>query len=622
MMSRSLFVIVSNVWPALADHLWQSTAFLMIAGLATFSLRKHAASTRYWMWLAASAKFLVPFSVLIALGRNLGWSRSAAAQTTFYDVIEGVGRPFTQGAPARVAAALPALVHAIPSILAAIWLFGFFVVLCLWSTRWLRMLGAVRSAIPMRDGREVEALRRVERALGIFRPIQIVLSNSSLEPGIFGITHPVLVWPEGISKHLDDAHLEAVLAHEIWHVRRRDNLAALFHMFVEAVFWFHPLVWWVGARLVEERERACDEQVIGLGRERQIYAESILKVCEFCLSSPLVCVSGVTGADLKKRMVHIMTDRIVRKLSFRRKLLLAVAGSLTIAMPVIFGMLHATPTAAQSATANASAIAPVFETVSITSTPSTGGPRAAQMIHKPDGLFASGATLPMLVSVAYGVHHQQVSAPSGWMQTDIFNVNAQLDKSTTDELQKLTLDQRMLAEQRMLQELLTDRFKLQIHTETKNVSEYALVVADGGAKLQEAKPADVNPNDLKPRAVAMLRVNLPKGGNAGVEAQGADISSLLGLLSDQLGRPVVDKTGLTGKYDFKLHWAAPATLGSDIAGGDQSSVDESAAAGASSGSSEPAIIEALRDQLGLELKPQNGPVTKIVIDHAEKPADQ
>src|SRR6266576_923925 len=77
-----------------------------------------------------------------------------------------------------------------------------------------------------------------------------------------------------------------MLAHELWHVQRRDNLAAAVHMLVEAVFWFHPLLWWLGARLVEERERACDEEVLEMGKERQVYAESILKICEFCVESP------------------------------------------------------------------------------------------------------------------------------------------------------------------------------------------------------------------------------------------------------------------------------------------------------------------------------------------------
>lgn len=107
--------------------------------------------------------------------------------------------------------------------------------------------------------REVEALRRLETIGRIGMGIEMLLSRASLEPGVFGIARPVLVWPEGISERLEDAHLEAILAHELWHVRRRDNLAAAIHMMVEAIFWFHPLVWCSGARLIEEREHACDE---------------------------------------------------------------------------------------------------------------------------------------------------------------------------------------------------------------------------------------------------------------------------------------------------------------------------------------------------------------------------
>ena len=184
----------------------------------------------------------------------------------------------------------------------------------------------------------MEALRRLEQAGGIRRKIEIFLSRASLEPGILGIVKPVLIWPHGISDRLEDAHLEAILAHEVWHVRRNDNLAAAVHMLVEAIFWFHPLVWWLGARMVEERERACDEEVLQLGSQPQVYAESILKICEFCVGSPLACVAGVTGSDLKKRIANIMNKNIVRKLNFGKKLLLSALGVAAIALPIVFGL--------------------------------------------------------------------------------------------------------------------------------------------------------------------------------------------------------------------------------------------------------------------------------------------
>ena len=85
----------------------------------------------------------------------------------------------------------------------------------------------------------------------------------------------MLYLPPGIADHLDDAQLKAIVAHEQCHIRRRDNLTAALHMLVEAVFWFHPLVWWIGTRLVEERERACDEEVVRTGSDPEVYAESM-----------------------------------------------------------------------------------------------------------------------------------------------------------------------------------------------------------------------------------------------------------------------------------------------------------------------------------------------------------
>ena len=144
--------------------------------------------------------------------------------------------------------------------------------------------------------------------------------DSSLEPGIFGILDPTLVWPQGISQRLNEAQIEAIIAHELAHVRRRDNLTAAFHMLVEAIFWFHPIVWWLQSRLIDERERACDEAVVILGSEPGVYAESILRTCEFCIESPLTCVSGITGSELKQRLRRIVSDNPVRALTRTRNL--------------------------------------------------------------------------------------------------------------------------------------------------------------------------------------------------------------------------------------------------------------------------------------------------------------
>ena len=96
-----------------------------------------------------------------------------------------------------------------------------------------------------------------------------------MEPGVFGVVRPALLLPASLFERLTPGQLNAVIAHELYHVRRRDNLVAAFHMFVETVFWFHPMVWWIGRRMVEERERACDDAVLSMGSEPRVYAEAV-----------------------------------------------------------------------------------------------------------------------------------------------------------------------------------------------------------------------------------------------------------------------------------------------------------------------------------------------------------
>src|SRR5262249_3858094 len=139
-------------------------------------------------------------------------------------------------------------------------------------------------------------------------PIPVLSSPARFEPGVFGLLRPFLLLPEGLGEHLTPEQFEAIVAHELCHVKRRDNLSSAIHMVVEELFWFDPVVWWIRVRLLEERERRCDEGVLGMGCDPQVYAQGIVAVCKFYLKSPLVCVSGVTGADLKRRVQTIMLN--------------------------------------------------------------------------------------------------------------------------------------------------------------------------------------------------------------------------------------------------------------------------------------------------------------------------
>ena len=616
MILQSLSSIWTAVAPGMGNHLWQSTLFAAAAGLLTLALRKNHARARYWLWLAASLKFLVPFSLLASLGSLMAWSRgSAADQGALSFVIEQVSQPFAQQATSQ--SAPQTVLASLPAILAAAWACGFAAVLLIWFARWRRVSADVRNAEPLQEGREVEALRRLEQAGGVRRKIEIFLSRASLEPGILGIVRPVLLWPHGISDRLEDAHLEAILAHEVWHVRRNDNLAAAIHMVVEAIFWFHPLVWWLGARMVDERERACDEEVLQLGSQPQVYAESLLKICEFCVGSPLACVAGVTGSDLKKRIANIMNKSIVRKLNFGKKLLLSTLGVAAIALPIVFGLARPAQSSAQNAASNPAALTAGYQQVSVTPGETGNGAIQSRILFKPDGLMTKNLTLQELLKLAYGVQASQISGGPDWLATARFNIEAKLADATVAELKKLSPEQQKMERDLMFQNLLADQFKVAFHRESRLLPGYALVIAKNGPKVQPAKPGDTYPNGIKGLD------GLPAGphkfnfGPEGVIVQALPMSFISSSLATHLGQPVVDRTGLTGDYDFTLNWPPKA----------EPPIETSVHTNAQTGAKETTVhiapaslIAAVEDQLGLKLDSQTIPLPVLVIDRAEKPA--
>ncbi len=308
----------------LANHLWQSTLFACVMGLFTLMLRRNRAAVRHGLWVAASVKFLVPFSLLIGLGSQVEWRKAPVVPQARLDVVEQIGEPLailaspTRLLPQRAPSRLQAL-------LVCLWLCGFAANILAWWRRW----------------RQVRAAWRIASPLALNLPIPALATFARLEPGVFGIFRPFLLLPDGLSEHLTPEQFAAILAHELCHVRRRDNLSSAIHMVVECLFWFHPLVWWIQARLVEERERACDEAVLQMGSDPRDYAEGIVTVCEFYLKSPLVCVSGVTGSDLKRRVETIMLNRAAESMNMGRKLLLFAGVALAVTAPVMVGMVNA-----------------------------------------------------------------------------------------------------------------------------------------------------------------------------------------------------------------------------------------------------------------------------------------
>jgi uncharacterized protein (TIGR03435 family) len=205
----------------------------------------------------------------------------------------------------------------------------------------------------------------------------------------------------------------------------------------------------------------------------------------------------------------------------------------------------------------------------------------------PDGYSASNIDLKSLIANAYGVRPEQISGGPSWIDSNHYDIEAKVVAADGATPQPITKEERNL----MLRSLLADRFKLVVHTETKEQPIYELVVAKSGPKLQPAKPGQPT------------RMTMGSSGKFSMET--AQISALIYQLSSQLGRPVIDKTGLTGNYEIKLEWAR-----------DLGSASSDAAPSDASG---PSIFTAVQEQLGLKLVSTKGPVDTLVIDHAEPP---
>jgi len=195
---------------------------------------------------------------------------------------------------------------------------------------------------------------------------------------------------------------------------------------------------------------------------------------------------------------------------------------------------------------------------------------------------------------------------SGAVDSAHFDVLAKLDAETVEAQKKLSKDDSAEQRRQMMQAMLADRFKLKVHHETKELSMYDLVIARGGSKLKDADPNDSYANGIK-GVDGKARPGMMRIGMGEMTAQGVPVSNLANYLAQLLHKQVVDKTGLTGKYDISMKWQP-----------DDMPAESREATGADSA---PSIFTALQEQLGLKLEAVKGPVDTIVVDHVEMPSE-
>lgn len=312
---------------------------------------------------------------------------------------------------------------------------------------------------------------------------------------------------------------------------------------------------------------------------------------------------------------------MVKFIGYRRTMVLSAAAGLMLFSPIVS---IAQADANSKTSSDPSPDLPKYDVATIKPTSASDDRR--MFMFTPGGISLTGVPVQMLLTEAFHVEDDHIIGAPGWVKTNRYDVQAKVSPEDAPKLDKLKFDER----RSMLLPLLVERFNLKYHHETREMTSYALVIAKGGPKLKasEAQPAppDAKPGEpaASPKAADPVPGKPPQRrmlrymGRGHLEGEGSNTEMLARVLSQQLGRTVIDKTGLTGSYDYTLQWtpddAPPPMPGGGEGGGPPRNESESDAVGAS-------LLTAVQEQLGLKLESVKGPADVIVIDHIDLPSE-
>jgi uncharacterized protein (TIGR03435 family) len=469
---------------------------------------------------------------------------------------------------------------------------------------WLRLLGGWMIAERLRRRHvspapsqwqcRFDALRT---QLRVSRPVRLLVSGLVHAPAVVGLLRPVVLVPAGALAGLPAEQIEALLLHELAHIRRYDYLVNALQNMVEALLFYHPAVWWVSGHVRFERELCCDDVAVAVTGDAEGYARALAEVGAADHAHYHAAVAA-TGGSLANRIARLLG--VPRPPSRTPSLAAAAAAATLVAITAI---------AVVGQTAR-----PKFEVASIKPTGDAGG---GWMQPMPGGLSAS-APLRVLMEAAYEVQPFQIVGGPEWVESDGYAVDAKASGNPQHE-------QRML----MLQSLLEDRFQLRIHRQSREMPVYALVGARSGLKLPPPRNGNcVQETDLL-GPLADPGARMPPPGQAPVSAPkcgGLDVPLEVGgarlvggtvpmaefvrVLSRLLGRTVTDQTGFSGVFDVNLGFLPDETT---------PGLPPPPPGAIPLGIASTSIFSAIRE-LGLQLESTKGPVEVLVIDHVERPS--
>ena len=570
---------VESLGWTLVHFLWQGVLISAVYAFARGCTARSAPGTMYVLACAAmGAMIAAPFVTYLFLPPAASDPVTGAAVTRSASAARPAGLPTI----VQVAASAVQPIGAMPWVV-TFWFAGA-------GALSIRLAGGWVASLRLRTVKlrpaPVEWQRRLEELgarIGQSRPVRLMVSGLVHAPCVVGYLRPMVLMPVGALTGLPVAHVEALLVHELAHIVRRDYLVNILQSVAEALLFYHPAVWWVSGHIRREREMCCDDVAVSTTGDVLGYAEALMGMASARLVAPELAL-GADGGSLSARIARLLGRP--RPASRRPA---GVGAVLLVVATALFAQAPARPK---------------FEVAAIKPSAET---RFMSLRPQP-GRLTANAPVRLMIQNAYGLQPFQIIGGPRWIETDYYDIDAKAEGSA-NRAQVLL----------MLQSLLEDRFQLKAKQETRELPVYALLPARGGLKLTTREGSCVSREPNVPPSPP-LPGTLPCGSGvismtpAGGRFAGGKVSmsEFTRVLANMLGRRIIDQTGFTGTFDFKLDFTPDAStsgLPGNRGGADAVPADVAP----------PSIFTSLQETLGLRLESTKGPVEVLVIDSVQRP---
>ncbi|HVZ23417.1 MAG TPA: M56 family metallopeptidase [Vicinamibacterales bacterium] len=626
----------------LVDFVWQGTVIGVTAALALRLLRRRAPHVRYLAACVALGVMTVAPLATLSAGLRDGTPAWAIAITPRVVAGSVAALPIavTDAAAdiAAQAAALPftpAPPERIWSVIVGMWLGGVLLLLGRLGLGWMHVRRLALESRRQPASIWARTADRLARRLGLARAIHVIDSPAVDAPVVIGWLRPVVLLPIAALATLTTAQVEAILAHELAHVRRHDFLVNVVQACVETLFFYHPAVWWLSSRIRIEREQCCDDVAVEVCGDAAAYAEALVQLAA-AGTSPSFGIAATGG---------LLLDRVRRVLRLepattRRRSIAAFGLVAALAVAVVLLIVLRTEAIARAASDDDAAwkarLAELHRIVPDFRTRTGPGPQDvnrlmhfnlfpavvpfpqedprdarawAVTVDYPGGEMAvKGFTARALVRWAYGLGDAAVVDVPGWMDDRSVALTARTPAASPDTPDVLLAIRLALEAQ----------WHVRLRHETRDYPVYALVLSNTGGALgpniRPARPgACVTAEAMRDGAMSGRRDFRGRpscgvdGSLTGPTAHGATIQEIARAIERPwLDRPVVDRTGLEGRFDAQLELGlVPLSVIASVHP-DATPVVESLGVRS--------MQRALPEQLGLTLEPSTASYDVVAVE--------